>query len=382
MFNPVGAIIQSVIAIYNTVMFFIERAQQIARLVESIVDSIHSIATGAIESAIGYVERTMARTLPVIISFLARLIGLGNVAGQIRSIIERIQNVVNTALDRVVDWIRRAAAALLGSRRDAPAAQAAPGASAAVRSRAKQLLEARIPRGASRADVLRVVADVRAELAPHGLMRLELGRDESAEEYAISAEASAFEELLNYMFSDRESVYTRMLVHIRGVAALVEDPAAIPGATPVYGIGPGGTRTVRASAFERVEGKARVGGVIMAPQAGSTELYVGTWNTADAARRTDNNTHAEFQFKTWLARQPQSMLGAIREIHIDINYSPCKRCIRTLNEVLALIPGSPRPQATLNYHTVYERRIIGTTSAALAQLTGWIITPGSPKPKA
>jgi hypothetical protein len=105
MFNPVGAIIQGIITIYNTIVFFIERAQQIGALVEAVFDSIANIAAGNLGAAITYVERTMARALPVIIGFLARLIGLGNISGQIRSFIERVQAMVDKAIGKVVDFI-------------------------------------------------------------------------------------------------------------------------------------------------------------------------------------------------------------------------------------------------------------------------------------
>lgn len=118
MFNPVGAIIQAVIAIYNTVMFFIERAQQIAALVESILDSIDNIARGNLSAAIVYVEKTLARTLPVIISFLARLINLGGISEAIKDVIKKIQKVVDTALDRVGNWIKDKAGALVGGKKE------------------------------------------------------------------------------------------------------------------------------------------------------------------------------------------------------------------------------------------------------------------------
>ena len=111
--TPVGAVIQAIIKIYNTVMFVIERAQQIAAFVESVVDSIDNIARGNINAAINYVERTLARILPLVISFLARFIGLGGINNQIRQIIQRIQGVVDRALDRVLDWIRTRAQAIL-----------------------------------------------------------------------------------------------------------------------------------------------------------------------------------------------------------------------------------------------------------------------------
>jgi hypothetical protein len=96
--------------------------------VESIVDSISNIARGSIGAAIDYVERTLARTLPVIISFLARFIGLGNISGTVRGIIEKIQNTVSTAIDKVIAWVIDKAKTLLaratGSRPADPAAAA------------------------------------------------------------------------------------------------------------------------------------------------------------------------------------------------------------------------------------------------------------------
>lgn len=105
LFNPAGAIIQAIMAIYNTVVFFIERAQQIGALVEAIFESIANIAGGNIGAAANYVERTMARTIPVILGFLARFIGLGNVGEQIQNIIRRIQAPIETAIERVANWI-------------------------------------------------------------------------------------------------------------------------------------------------------------------------------------------------------------------------------------------------------------------------------------
>jgi len=102
MFNPVGAVINAIIAIYNTVQFVIERARQIAAFVTSVLDSLDNIARGKIAAAVAYVERTLGRILSLAISFLASLIGLGGIAGRIREIIGRIRALVDRALDRLV----------------------------------------------------------------------------------------------------------------------------------------------------------------------------------------------------------------------------------------------------------------------------------------
>jgi hypothetical protein len=105
MFNPVGGLIEAAKAIYNTVMFFIERAQQIAALVSSIFNSIGKIVAGDTNSASNYIEQAMGRTIPVIISFLARLIGLGGVSDRIKGVIKRIQAPINKALDKLEEKI-------------------------------------------------------------------------------------------------------------------------------------------------------------------------------------------------------------------------------------------------------------------------------------
>ncbi|RCR69482.1 eCIS core domain-containing protein [Larkinella punicea] len=105
MLNPAGAVIQAIMATYNTVMFFVERINQIAAVVESYVDSMAAIAAGNIVAAANRVETTMGRMVPVMISFLARLLGLGGISNTIRNTIARIRQPVDRALDRVVDWV-------------------------------------------------------------------------------------------------------------------------------------------------------------------------------------------------------------------------------------------------------------------------------------
>lgn len=114
LFNPAGAIIQAIMAIYNTVVFFIERAQQIGALVEAVFESIANIAGGNVGVAASYVERTMARSIPVMLGFLARFIGLGNVGEQIQTVIRRVQAPITNAMERVAGWIVSRVRGLLG----------------------------------------------------------------------------------------------------------------------------------------------------------------------------------------------------------------------------------------------------------------------------
>ena len=105
MFNPAGAIVQAILAIYNVVMFVIEKAQQIMALVEAVVNSVHAIATGAIGGAVTWIENALARTIPVVIGFLARLIGLGGISEKIKGFIRKVQAKVDAAIDKVIGKI-------------------------------------------------------------------------------------------------------------------------------------------------------------------------------------------------------------------------------------------------------------------------------------
>lgn len=176
MFNPVGAIIQAIITIYNTVMFFIERAQQIMALANAVFDSVVNIAKGQVQAAAGYVEMTMARTIPVIISFLARLIGLGGIAGKIKDIIKKIQLKVSKALDKVIGFIAKHARKLFG--RGKPAEKRVePGKhmdERIAKQTVRNALDTQLPKGAKQAgDVAKALASVAPKVRPN-LTRLQV----------------------------------------------------------------------------------------------------------------------------------------------------------------------------------------------------------------
>jgi hypothetical protein len=105
MLNPAGAVIQAIIAIYNTVTFFIEKIQQIGAVVATFIDSISAIASGAIEGAAKKVEQTMANTLTLVIGFLAKFAGLGSIPEKLVGIVKKIRQPIDKALDKIVDWL-------------------------------------------------------------------------------------------------------------------------------------------------------------------------------------------------------------------------------------------------------------------------------------
>jgi len=100
--NPASAFIKACKMIFDIVMFFVERGSQIMALVNAILDSIGAIAAGSLSAAANKVEESLAKAIPVAISFLASLLGLGGIAGKVKEVIGKIRKPVNSLIDKVV----------------------------------------------------------------------------------------------------------------------------------------------------------------------------------------------------------------------------------------------------------------------------------------
>jgi phage-related protein len=105
MFNPVGALVNLLMTAWNVYQWVKENAQRLFGLVQAVVHSMTEIAHGNIQNAANFIENSLARLVPVAISLLANLLGLGGIADRIREIIERIQGAVDTALDRLIERV-------------------------------------------------------------------------------------------------------------------------------------------------------------------------------------------------------------------------------------------------------------------------------------
>jgi hypothetical protein len=100
--NPASAFIKACKAIYDIIMFFVERGSQILALVNAVIDSITAIAQGALGGAAAMVENALAKGIPVVIGFLASLLGLGGISDKIKSVIETIRKPIGEAIDWVI----------------------------------------------------------------------------------------------------------------------------------------------------------------------------------------------------------------------------------------------------------------------------------------
>jgi hypothetical protein len=128
--NPASAFIRACKAIYDIVMFFVERGREIMDLINAVIDSITEIARGSLAGAAKMVEDALAKALPLAISFLASLLNLGGISEKIREVIDKAREPVTQAVDwligKAVDLVKAAGKLLGFGAEEEPVAEAAP----------------------------------------------------------------------------------------------------------------------------------------------------------------------------------------------------------------------------------------------------------------
>jgi hypothetical protein len=102
---PGAGIIKAIIGIYDTVVFFIQKAKDIAQMVGNFLGSIGEIAMGNIGAAANALENGLATALTLVISFLAKLIHLDGVTAKIRAALNKIRGKVENMMAKVAKWI-------------------------------------------------------------------------------------------------------------------------------------------------------------------------------------------------------------------------------------------------------------------------------------
>ena len=100
--NPAAAFVKAVKTIIDIVRFFVDKGKQIWDFVTTVVDSFGQIANGSLGGAAAAIERVLAKLLPVLIGFLASLLGLGGIGEKVKEIIGSIRKPINKIIDGVV----------------------------------------------------------------------------------------------------------------------------------------------------------------------------------------------------------------------------------------------------------------------------------------
>lgn len=107
MFNPVGALVQAIMAISRVLEYLQTTFGQVAGFLETVLSSAASIASGALDAVASAIERTLAAAIPQVLNVLVNLLGLTNIASRIADMIRRIEGLVERVLDRIVRALMR-----------------------------------------------------------------------------------------------------------------------------------------------------------------------------------------------------------------------------------------------------------------------------------
>ena len=94
LFNPVGAIVQAIEAIYRVLKWIFENAARLFSFVETIVNGMADIIAGNVSGMANAVEQALARLLSPVIDFFAGFLGLGNLPDRIADTIRGFQGWV------------------------------------------------------------------------------------------------------------------------------------------------------------------------------------------------------------------------------------------------------------------------------------------------
>ncbi|WP_406398075.1 DNA/RNA non-specific endonuclease [Streptomyces sp. NBC_00879] len=100
--TPAGALVKAVMAVYDFVTFLVEKARALAEFVNSILDTLEEICNGVSQKVATKIEDSLARTLPLAIDLLARVLRLGAIPAKIKSVLEKVGAPVRGFISKMI----------------------------------------------------------------------------------------------------------------------------------------------------------------------------------------------------------------------------------------------------------------------------------------
>ena len=86
-------------------MFIVERGAQIMAFVNAVLDAVIAIAGGGAGGVPGLIETALVTAIPVLIGFLAALLGIGGLADKVKKLFQSLSKPVIKAVDWIVSKI-------------------------------------------------------------------------------------------------------------------------------------------------------------------------------------------------------------------------------------------------------------------------------------
>ena len=115
LFNPAGAIVQALEAIYRVLKWIFQNAARIFTLVETVVNGIADILAGSLGGFANAVEKALGMLIAPVISFIADYLGFGDLPNKIAKKIESFQDMVLGLIERAIVFFIEKGKALLAA---------------------------------------------------------------------------------------------------------------------------------------------------------------------------------------------------------------------------------------------------------------------------
>ncbi|GGR27427.1 phage tail protein [Streptomyces netropsis] len=113
--NPASAFVRAVKGIIDIVTFIVNQGAQVVDFVNAVLDAVVAIANGGKAGVPKMVETALAASVPLLIGFLAALVGVGGLANKVKQVFHAVARPVNRAIDKIVDFLAKAAMRLRGA---------------------------------------------------------------------------------------------------------------------------------------------------------------------------------------------------------------------------------------------------------------------------
>ncbi|MFF9320990.1 hypothetical protein ACF1BP_24780 [Streptomyces sp. NPDC014735] len=110
--NPASAFVRAVKGIIDIVTFIVNQGAQIVEFVNAVLDAVVAIANGGQAGVPKMIEAALAASVPLLIGFLASLLGIGGLANKVKSVFHAVSRPVNRAIDKIVGFIAKKCRAL------------------------------------------------------------------------------------------------------------------------------------------------------------------------------------------------------------------------------------------------------------------------------
>ncbi|MEL7063269.1 MAG: hypothetical protein AAFP00_05990, partial [Bacteroidota bacterium] len=113
--EPTGimAAINGAMAFFDAVRTFVERFKEILQIINNFTLGLVNIAKGSLNQAAEFLEKALAKGLPVAIDFLAKQAGLDDLGKKIAVMIGKAREKINMAIDWLIDKVLQGGKALL-----------------------------------------------------------------------------------------------------------------------------------------------------------------------------------------------------------------------------------------------------------------------------